>query len=148
EGVPCALELAPQLTVVVDLAVMDDVERSVLVRDRLVAGLEVDDGETPRGQGRGAVGELAGAVPAPMDERGAHRGEALGIDGAARGHDSAEPAHAQECRDRVGSTRALHDARPAAPAGAPRRARGAADRRAEAADPLPDLPRPRRSRPG
>src|SRR5438552_14050604 len=45
ESMAGPLELAPQLAVVVDLAVLDDVNRPVLVPDRLVAGLEVDDRE-------------------------------------------------------------------------------------------------------
>src|SRR5207302_7375094 len=44
-----ALELLSQLAVVVDLAVLDDVDRPVLVADRLVARVEVDDREAARG---------------------------------------------------------------------------------------------------
>ena len=47
EAVPGALELVPQLAVVVDLAVLDDGDPAVLVGDRLVAGREVDDREPP-----------------------------------------------------------------------------------------------------
>src|SRR5207247_2599339 len=50
-----ALELGAQLPVVVDLAVLDDVDAAVLVRDRLVARLEVDDREPPRRQTGRAV---------------------------------------------------------------------------------------------
>ena len=50
EAVARALELGPQLSVVVELAVLDDVNRSVLVGDRLVAGLEVDDREAAGGE--------------------------------------------------------------------------------------------------
>ena len=45
EAVAARHELAPQLAVVVDLAVEDDPDRAVLVGDRLLAGLEVDDGQ-------------------------------------------------------------------------------------------------------
>src|SRR5207245_1428893 len=43
EAMAGALELTPQLPVVVDLAVLDDGDAAVLVGDRLVARLEVDD---------------------------------------------------------------------------------------------------------
>src|SRR5262249_50514203 len=55
------------------------------------------------------------------------------------------PHIAQESRRDGGSTRALHGPRPADPAGAAGRPRGAADRGAEAACPVPDLPRSRRA---
>src|SRR5439155_534712 len=50
-----ALQLGAQLPVVVELAVLDDVHGAVLVRERLVAGLEVDDREPPRRQPDRAV---------------------------------------------------------------------------------------------
>ena len=40
-------ELVAQLDVVVDLAVLGDLDRAVLVRQRLAAGVEVDDREPP-----------------------------------------------------------------------------------------------------
>ena len=46
EAVPLRLELGAQLAVVVDLAVLDDLQAPVLVRERLVAGVEVDDRES------------------------------------------------------------------------------------------------------
>ena len=42
---PRRTQVAPQLAEVVDLAVEDDHHRAVLVVDRLVAGLEVDDAQ-------------------------------------------------------------------------------------------------------
>ena len=68
EGVPGALELVAQLGVVVDLAVLDDDDAAVLVRDRLVAAGEVDDREAPRAERDLAVDVLAGAVGAAVDE--------------------------------------------------------------------------------
>ena len=53
EAMSGALELVAKLAVVVDLSVLDDVEGSVLVCDRLVACLEVDDREAPRSQADG-----------------------------------------------------------------------------------------------
>ena len=45
EAMPERLELVPQLDVVVDLAVLHHPEAAVLVEERLVATLEVDDRE-------------------------------------------------------------------------------------------------------
>ena len=95
EAVPGALELVPQLAVVVDLAVLDDRDPAVLVRDRLVARREVDDREPP---GREAPPTRRRKAPSgvgpAVDERRAHRREAAGVDGAAGHRDSADPAHA------------------------------------------------------
>src|SRR3954469_8634383 len=61
---PAALELAPKLAVVVDLPVLDDVDGAVLVPDRLVTGLAVDDRETPRGERhRARAGAASPAAP-------------------------------------------------------------------------------------
>jgi hypothetical protein len=96
-----ALELASQLAVVVDLAVLDDMKRSVLVRDRLVAGLEVNDRQAT-GCKRGAVlDERPVAVGASVDERGAHGGQPRRVDRAVGGDDPADPAHGPESRGRV-----------------------------------------------
>jgi hypothetical protein len=62
EAVTDALQLGAKLAVVVELAVLDDVDRRVLVRDRLVAGLEVDDREPAGGEGHRPVDEVAVAV--------------------------------------------------------------------------------------
>ena len=45
ESMAVALKLAAELAEVVDLAVEDDADRAVLVRDRRIAVLEVDDRE-------------------------------------------------------------------------------------------------------
>ena len=91
--VALSLELAAQLGVVVDLPVLDDGARPVLVRDRLVAAGEVDDREAPRGETDGAVDVLAAAVRAAMDEQRAHRREPVDVGGAASRRDSTDPAH-------------------------------------------------------
>src|SRR5581483_11799291 len=93
EAMAGRLELGAQLLVVVDLAVLDDVDGAVLVRDRLVARLEVDDREPPRGQADGAVDDRALAVRATVDERRVHRREPCGVDGLGRRRDAADPAH-------------------------------------------------------
>ena len=91
---PGALELARQLAVVVDLAVLDDGRRAVLVRDRLVAGVEVDDREPPRREPDAAVDERALGVRPAVRERRRHRGEPIAVDAAPSRDDSADPAHA------------------------------------------------------
>ena len=47
EPVPPPFQFPPQLPVVVDLPVEDDLDRPVLVADRLVASRKVDDREPP-----------------------------------------------------------------------------------------------------
>ena len=93
EAVTRALELAHQLAVVVDLAVLDDDDRAVLVRDRLVAGSQIDDGEPARGDPDRSV-EMSPSESGPRWKRvAAIAREPLGVDGAARRRDSADPAH-------------------------------------------------------
>ena len=84
-----ALQIVPELTVVVDLAVLDDLHGPVLARNGLVARFEVDDRQSPRRERDGPVHVFAEAVGAAMDEGGAHRGERRRV--AAR--DSTDPAH-------------------------------------------------------
>jgi hypothetical protein len=78
-----APKLVRELGVVVDLAVLDDDDSSVLVGDRLVAGGEVDDREAARGQADAVGDERAVGVRPAVDERRAHARQSLGIDGAA-----------------------------------------------------------------
>ena len=94
EPVAGPLEVPPELTVVVELAVLDDRDAAVLVRDRLVAGREVDDREAPGSEPDGPVEVCAVRVRPALDEGCAHRREPAGVDGAAGGRDSADPAHA------------------------------------------------------
>ena len=61
-------QLGAQLAEVVDLAVVDDLDRAVLVRDRLVTAREVDDARAGACRGRRAVQEYALVVgPAVRD---------------------------------------------------------------------------------
>ena len=72
---PEPLELRPQLGVVVDLAVEDELDRPVFVRHRLVGAVrEVDDREPARAEADSPVGRDpgAGAVGTAMGERVAH----------------------------------------------------------------------------
>ena len=74
---PAASSSARSCRVVVDLAVLDDDDRAVLVGDRLVAAVEVDDREPPRGQPDRAVARRSPAPSGPRwRERVAHRARA------------------------------------------------------------------------
>jgi hypothetical protein len=94
EAVPPPFERCPQLEVVVDLAVLDDLDRPVLVPDRLVSTAEVDDGEAPRRQRDRPVHQRARAVGAAVSQRLVHGLERPRVDGGSveRG-ESADPAH-------------------------------------------------------
>ena len=62
----------PELPVVVDLAVEDDPDRSVLVRHRLLAVLEIDDAQPPHAEAD-ALAEIDALVVGPaMHHRAAH----------------------------------------------------------------------------
>ena len=100
EAVAGALELRAQLGVVVELAVLDDVNRAVLVRDRLVAGLQVDDREPAGSQSDRPFDEGAVAVRASVKELRAHPRELLRVGRPARRDDSADPAHGAESSGR------------------------------------------------
>src|SRR5206468_4272963 len=91
-----------------DLPVLDDDAAPVLVRDRLVAVLEVDDREAAGREGDAAVDVLAGAVGAAVDEQVAHRAQRLDGRDAVRRRDPADSAHgstlgaaAQQSSDRL-----------------------------------------------
>ena len=103
EGMTPALELAAELGVVVDLAVLDDGARAVLVRDRLIAAGEVDDREPPSREADGTVEVLAAAVGTAVDEHAAHRGEAPGVGRAASRRDSTDSAHRPNSMGGVGT---------------------------------------------
>ena len=95
EAVAGGLELGPQRGMVVDLAVLHDDDAAVLVGDRLVAALEVDDRQPPRGQAGAAQQRLPCAVGPAVAQRVAHGAQQRGVDGAPVGaDDAADPAHA------------------------------------------------------
>ena len=93
EPVARALELAAQLQVVVDLAVLHDDDGAVLVGDRLVAAGQVDDRKPPCGEPDAALDMRALGVRPAVLERRRHAREPLRVHGSARGGDSADAAH-------------------------------------------------------
>ena len=96
KDVPGTPEVVPQLAVVVDLAVLDDDDRAVLVRDRLVAARQVDDREPAGGDADALVRVHALGVGAAMEERLRHRTQPVDVERRVRGRDPADPAHPGE----------------------------------------------------
>ena len=97
ETVAACLEFAAQLAEVVDLAVEDELDGAVLVRDRLVARLEVDDRKAAEAEaGRDPLLGLQDietfVVRTAMPKGPRHPREHLPIDGFGP-HDPADPAH-------------------------------------------------------
>ena len=79
EHVALGLQICSQGMEVVDLAVQDHPYALVFIRDRLGAGLEIDDGETPDSQSGPAEDDVSVLVGATVDELFHHA-----LDGGAR----------------------------------------------------------------
>ena len=73
EAMPLRDQLGAQLDVVVDLAVQRRPDGAVLVGDRLVAGLEVDDAQPARADPHARLDVEAVGVGAAVCERVGHR---------------------------------------------------------------------------
>jgi hypothetical protein len=74
ENVTSRLERVSQLTMVVHFAVEDDPDRSVFIRQRLLAAGAVDDGKPPMGEGDPRAIEKPFAVGTAMCNASRHRG--------------------------------------------------------------------------
>src|SRR5262245_29643527 len=72
EPVAAGFEIAAQLPVIVALAIEDDLNRAVLVADRLVASLQVDDGEPAMRQADTGLAPEPLGVRTAMGDRVAH----------------------------------------------------------------------------
>jgi hypothetical protein len=70
-------ELLTQNSMVVDLAVIGDVDEAVLVRHRLASCCDVDDCQTPVTQMRVLVFEIAGCIRSAMGQRARHAAQEL-----------------------------------------------------------------------
>ena len=91
------LELAAQLPVVVDLAVVDELERAVLAREGLVARVAQVDDREPAEAERDALGRVRARPVGPaVVELGGHALDGLGLGRPAERDDSADPAHGRE----------------------------------------------------
>src|SRR5262245_9931347 len=95
EAVALPLELAPQLDMVVDLAVEDRVDGSGLVLYRLPATGAVDHGQPSHREADASLDVEPLAVGAPVAEGAAHAEQACRVDGPAAltGHHSGDAAH-------------------------------------------------------
>jgi hypothetical protein len=80
EPVSAGPELAPQLFVVVDLAVQDEDRAPVLGVERLIAVRQVDDGEAPDREPRATVEVESRRVRAAVVQGRAHRVQQLRFD--------------------------------------------------------------------
>ena len=69
EAVSASLQLGAQLDEVVELAVADDGDAAVLARDRLVARLQIDDGEPAHRERRAAARHVPGRVRPTVAEQ-------------------------------------------------------------------------------
>src|SRR6185295_2665407 len=80
---PAPLELGPQLAVVVDLAIEDERQRVVVAEHRLIAGGEVDDGETAMPETDRPLDEETVSVRSSMGQDVRHRTHQSRIGGSA-----------------------------------------------------------------
>ena len=71
------MSCAAQFDVVVNLAVADDVDRAILVGDRLVAGLQIDNAQAAKPEPDARRGEKAFAIGSAMPQRVGHAREHL-----------------------------------------------------------------------
>src|SRR5262249_40082706 len=94
EAVALRLELHTQLAVVVDLAVVDELEAPLLACKRLVAGRGgIDDREAAKAERRAGPRVQTAAVRAAVPKRGRHPLHGLAFGWTPGRDDSAHPAH-------------------------------------------------------
>ena len=77
-------QFGAQGLVIVDFAVEDDLNGTVLVAERLAAAAEVDDRQTAMDQSQARIGPIADAVGTAVGDGIAHGLEHRGIDGPIR----------------------------------------------------------------
>src|SRR5262249_22654594 len=94
EAMAGAQQVLAERAVVVDLAVADDLDVTLLVGERLRAVRDVDDGEAPAAEPHPAPDHGAVAVGTAMDERAPHPTEHRRVrpEGATP-HEAIDPAH-------------------------------------------------------
>src|SRR5436309_15515439 len=95
-AVAASLQGGAKVEVVVDLAVVHDVERSGLVVHRLLPTLHVDDRQATMRQSRARLAEQAGTVGAPVGHHIPHPDQVLDIHLTSRRrrqYDTADPTH-------------------------------------------------------
>ena len=72
ETMAAFFQLGPQGAIVIDLAVVHDLDRAVFIPDRLIAARHVDDRQPPHRQPQAAVDEEPVAVRAAMNKGRVH----------------------------------------------------------------------------
>src|SRR3989454_7370969 len=86
-------ELLAELAVVVDLSVLDDPHRRVLVGHRLVAALDVDDRQPPHAESYAVEMDASFIVRSAVDHRPAHSLDKLTPACGVSAGDAADSAH-------------------------------------------------------
>src|SRR5262245_16096275 len=96
EAMPALDQRLTQLDMVVDLAVENRPDRAVLVGERLVAGLQIDDAEPPVPQSHRPAHVIAVVVGAAMAQRGRHPTHDVDVGAlVARTQEAGNAAHTQ-----------------------------------------------------
>ncbi len=96
---PARFEFSAQFHVIVNLAVADDVNRSVLVRDRLLAAVEIDNAQPPHRQADAGLDEEAFIIRSAMAQRVGHFAEeGTAISSVFRGDVAGDAAHSLPLR--------------------------------------------------
>src|SRR3954451_9257230 len=113
EAMATVLEVIPELSVVVDLSVLDDDHGPVLVRDRLVSPLQVYDTQALDSEGYAGLEEGAARVRSPVLDRRTHALEESLVRAPARRQLSDDPAH--RTRDATGALAMTRADRPKEP---------------------------------
>ena len=103
EPVAPLAQALPQLAEVVDLAVEDGADRAVLVRDRRVALVEVDDREAVLGDHSSAFAELPHGVRASVTLAGELRVDRAACEARRPGDRSGDAAHGDNVTDEATS---------------------------------------------
>ncbi len=94
ENVPPGFQIAPQFAVVVDFSIEHQVNRAVLVFNRLVSGSKVDDAQTPHRETRFFAQVEALIIGTAMGDHRAHVAQFLRVHRlASQANDSRDSAH-------------------------------------------------------
>ena len=96
---PALFEARAQFEIIVDLAVADDLDGPVFVRDRLLAAGKVDNTQPPHRQSDAGRGKKAFIVRPAMPQRVRHLTEERSVIGpVSRADITRDPAHALTIR--------------------------------------------------
>lgn len=94
EDVAALFQVGAQLREIVDFPILDHPNSFIFVGDRLVAGVQVDDGQTPHSQPYAGVIIESVAVGAAVNDGRVHGFERGALDwGLVRVNDAADSAH-------------------------------------------------------